>query len=135
MALIGKETKVITIVREEKVFIDSTTIHKGTFGHSLENIKEIVIPEGITTIEENAFEGCSDLATITFPCSLKHIGRNAFADCKNLKTVMLPDTISTIECWGERRAWKISLNKPFTDLAKKLVDGFIVEVDPPFNWE
>lgn len=54
MALIGKDTKVITIVREEKVFIDSTTIHKGTFGHSLENIKEIVIPEGITTIEENA---------------------------------------------------------------------------------
>ena len=114
---------------------NSTIIHKGTFGDSPEDIKEIVIPEGVTCIEENAFEGCVDLISITLPASLKHIRRNAFIDCKKLKNVVLPESISEIECWGERRAWKISLVKPYSDLVKHLIDGLEVELDPPFNWE
>lgn len=101
---IGKDTNVITIVREEEVLTNSSTIQKGAFGGFLEDIKEIIIPEGITSIEENAFKGCTNLTTVILPGSLKHIGRNAFVDCKSLKTTVLPESISAIECWGERRA-------------------------------
>jgi hypothetical protein len=132
---IGKDTKSITIIKEVNVLTNSTIIRKGTFGDSPEDIKEIVIPEGVTCIEENAFEGCVDLISITLPASLKHIRRNAFIDCKKLKNVVLPESISEIECWGERRAWKISLVKPYSDLVKHLIDGLEVELDPPFNWE
>ena len=131
---IGKDTKEIIIVREEKVFINSTTIHKGTFGDFPGDIKEIVIPEGVTNIEDNAFEGCVDLTTITLPGSLKHIGRGAFADCKKLKNVVVPDSISTIACWGERRVWKTEMDKPFTDLAQHLIKGLEMELNSPANW-
>jgi len=132
---IAKDTNVITIVKEENVFTNSDTIQKGAFGDYPEDIKEIVIPEGITSIEENAFEGCDNLTSITLPGSLKHIGRDAFTDCNKLKNIVLPESISTIECWGERRAWKIDLDKPFTDLTQHLIKGLEVELNPPVNWK
>ena len=92
-----------------------------------------MIPEGVTNIEENAFEGCVDLTTITLPGSMKHIGRGAFADCKKLKNVVVPDSISTIACWGERRVWKTELDKPFTDLAQHLIKGLEMELNSPAN--
>ena len=131
---IEKDTKIITMVLEEQEFTNSNTITKG-FSKNYPNLKEIIIPEGITSIDEEAFEGCVDLTKITLPSSLKHIGRNAFADCKNLKTVVLPDSISEIECWGERRVWKISMNKPFSGLADNLIKGLEVELNPPFDWD
>jgi hypothetical protein len=131
----GKDTNVITIVREEEVLTNSATIQKGAFGDFLEDIKEIIIPEGITSIEDNAFEGCDNLTSITLPGSLKHIGRDAFTDCNKLKNIVLPESISTIECWGEGRAWKIDLDKPFTDLAQHLIKGLEVELNPPLDWK
>lgn len=130
---IGKDTKIITIVSEEQEWTNSDTITK-SLASNYPGMKEIIIPEGITNIAEEAFEGCVDLAKITLPGSLKHIGRNAFAGCKNLKTVVLPDSISEIECWGEGRVWKVSLNKPFSNLADNLIKGLEVELNPPFDW-
>ena len=122
----------ITIVKEEHVSTNDDSISKGIFD---ELVKEVIIPEGITTIEANAFEGCISLESITLPSSIKHIGPNAFAGCKELKEVVLPDSITDIDCWGERRVWKLSLCKPFSDLAEHLIKGFEVEFNPPFDWD
>ena len=133
MALkIGKNTKMITIVKEEHVSTNDDSISKGIFD---ELVKEVIIPEGITSIEQNAFEGCISLESITLPSSIKYIGPNAFADCKDLKEVVLPDSISDIDFWGERRAWKVSLFKPFSELAENLIKGFEVVFDPPLDWD
>ena len=55
-----------------------------------DQITEIKIAEGITTIGSYAFEGCSQVETITLPwiCT-GGIGNAAFLNCSNLKKVFL----------------------------------------------
>ena len=56
-----------------------------------EYVKEIVIPEGITSIGDYTFSGYSTLAEITIPKSVKSIGKYAFEDCISLKNVYITD--------------------------------------------
>ena len=58
--------------------------------------KNVVIPEGITTIGSSAFVYETNLAHVEFPNSLKTIKPNAFANCSNLKDVSI-EGIETIE--------------------------------------
>lgn len=51
----------------------------------------VTIPEGYTTIGNNAFEKCYGLKTITIPGSVTMIKYNAFDGCKNLATVTFAD--------------------------------------------
>lgn len=45
------------------------------------------IPEGICSIENYAFHGCSKLKSLTFPESLEYIGGVAFEGCDNLEAL------------------------------------------------
>lgn len=49
-----------------------TYIDEGAFLGS--GISKIVIPEGVRSIGESAFEGCSNLTSIVLPASIRHIG-------------------------------------------------------------
>lgn len=42
------------------------------------NITEIIIPEGVETIEQQAFDACRDLVSATLPSSLVTLGQSAF---------------------------------------------------------
>lgn len=58
--------------------------------------KSIFIPPSVTSIEDNAFYGCSELTSIHIPSNVKYIGKNAFSDCTNLTSVTLPHNLTTI---------------------------------------
>lgn len=47
-------------------------------------LTSVVIPNGVTHIEEHAFLGCTSLADITVPNSVIAIGQNAFLECDTL---------------------------------------------------
>ena len=47
----------------------------------LEKIRTVTIPEGITRIGNNAFDGCKALTMITLPNSIEQIERDAFRGC------------------------------------------------------
>ena len=55
----------------------------------------LAIPEGVTALNESAFNGGSFTA-VTFPASLTTIGNLAFYGCEDLKSVELPATVSAI---------------------------------------
>lgn len=49
--------------------------------------KDYVIPDGVTNINDYAFEGCYDLMTITIPNSVIYIGWRAFDNFNSLKRI------------------------------------------------
>ena len=51
------------------------------------NITAVVIPEGVTEIQDNAFYGCTSLETVTIPSSVTLLRNCAFCDCPNLRAV------------------------------------------------
>lgn len=61
------------------------------------NLKSVTISNGMTRIDNSAFEGCLYLKRITMPNSITYIGDMAFAGCQSLENVTLPNRITRIE--------------------------------------
>lgn len=60
------------------------------------NVEEVVLPEGIETIDSDAFNLCTKLKKINFPETLKVIDHGAFNGCFSLETVILPKVMKEI---------------------------------------
>ncbi len=58
-------------------------------------ITDLVIPQSITVVNSNAFNGCIYFTSVSIPSSLINIGSNAFNGCIRLEKVIVPD----IETW------------------------------------
>ena len=52
-----------------------------------QRMTNLVIGEGVTAIGNNAFSGCTNLATLQLPASLKTIGERAFYNCLDLTSI------------------------------------------------
>ena len=61
-----------------------------------EEISDVVISDGVTSIGNNVFYYCKSLTSITIPDSVTTIGRAAFVSCSNLTSVEMPNTIENI---------------------------------------
>ena len=48
---------------------------------------KVIIPDGVTKIEEWAFSGCSSLKSIEIPNSVTEIGYSAFGGCTSLQSI------------------------------------------------
>ncbi|MGN0186418.1 MAG: leucine-rich repeat protein, partial [Paludibacteraceae bacterium] len=55
-----------------------------------DEVKDLVIPDGITSIGAWSFENCSGLTSITLPSSVTSIGEKAFEECNALETIFVP---------------------------------------------
>ena len=62
----------------------------------LTSFSELYYFTSLTTLSDDAFAGCTLLATLRFPKSLKDIGARALQDCQSLRQLNLPTTIAAI---------------------------------------
>ena len=61
-----------------------------------ENIKTVIIKNGVTSIGDGAFSGCTSLTAVTIPDSVTSIGDAAFYECTSLTAVTIPDSVTSI---------------------------------------
>ena len=77
-----------------------TTICYQAFGY-LEELKEIILPESLAYIDENAFIGTS-INNVTIPDNTIGIGAFAFSNCKSLTSVVIGNGIKHIGWYSFR---------------------------------
>lgn len=61
-----------------------------------QEIKELNLPNNLSSISSYAFISCSGLSSVIIPKSVKEIGEYAFGYCSGLTSVNIPDCVTTI---------------------------------------
>lgn len=88
-----------------EVVIPATIVHDGITYHvtCIGNdafaacpVTSIDIPEGVTKVDDWAFDGCSRLEYIEFPNSLVSLGKWAFYNCRSIKNLNIPRNLTEI---------------------------------------
>ena len=107
----GKTGNSFDIASTVKIIGDSAAV-------SCPNLKNVVLPSGVTTIEPYAFDKCVNLSSVTLPSTVTSIGNYAFRSNIRLKTIVLlakspkisgnaflSDSVSTVCYAGSSSQW------------------------------
>ena len=59
-------------------------------------ITKIIVKDGVTSIDDYAFRGCSDLTSIIISNSVTSVGNEAFDRCSKLTSIIIPNSVTRI---------------------------------------
>lgn len=70
------------------------------------DLTEIHIPDSVSAIGDEAFNGCTGIDSITLPSSVKTIGEKAFINC-NFTSFNMGDGVVSVGYWALRSCWRL----------------------------
>lgn len=81
-----------SLMKDGEIFLiinNSLEIYNGTDS-------EVIIPSGVTVIQESVFADHEEIFSVTIPDSVTKIGKYAFYKCENLRKVIIPEGVTEI---------------------------------------
>ena len=90
------EDGILTISGDGRM-VDFTDAHMPPWLEVGQDIKKIVINEGVRTVGDYAFIDCLNVTQISLPESLERIGTSAFEGCSSLRGITFPEKLTTID--------------------------------------
>lgn len=67
------------------------------FSNENNEITNLIIPNGVTSISGKAFAYCEALTSLSIPNGVVSIGEKAFYNCKSISSVTIPSTVTSID--------------------------------------
>jgi len=101
---------------------DDFVINGGVLQKYRGKSETVVIPDGVTSIGNDAFYGCSSLTSITLPDSVTSIRNSAFSGCNSLKNITIPGSVTYIGWNAFSSKTRIEFNGPI--VGKRSADDF-----------
>lgn len=83
----GGDVKIPAEIDEKKVTAIGNTFKETGAFQNCTTLTSVIIPDGVTEIQDNAFQGCTSLKTVTIPASVTLLRNCAFDACPNLKSI------------------------------------------------
>ena len=103
-----KEGRIPGAYKENKRWIipaDAGIRHIGDYAYSQQSSNDLVIPEGVISIGEHAFEYASGMLTLTIPSSVTLIKKEALIGCRSLRTINYSGTMAQWEAIEKGADW------------------------------
>ena len=94
---------------------NSVTSIGGNAFEGCSGLTELTLPNSVTSIADDAFHGCRGLTELTLPNSVTSIGDGAFRGCRGLTKLTLPNSVTSI---GESAFYLCSGLSKITSLAE-----------------
>ena len=98
---------------------DYTDINRPWYDY-LSSITSVVIEDGVTSIGDSAFRGCTNLTGLTIPDSVTRIVDYSFFECSSLTSVTIPAAVTSIgdaafsECTSLTGIWVEEANQYYS---------------------
>ncbi len=109
---------VVNVYKNEGAPVDFIVV-AGTLSKYNGSSPNVVIPEGVITIGNTAFSGCTGITSIIMSDTVRHIGNWSFGGCSELERVKLSSKLTSIGPWafsGCRNLTEITLPETLRDI-------------------
>ena len=84
---------------DTEVTVPEEVTETGSAFKDCKTVTKVVLPAGLTKLESNIFSGCTGLKEIAIPEGVTSIGSGAFRDCEALTELALPQGLKKIESY------------------------------------